>query len=302
MNILITRHDKIGDFITALPMCKVLKEQTNHKIIILVSKVNVSLAKQFDFIDDVIEYSDDSLTLIKRINKYNINVSISAFINNHLGLCLFLSNIKTRISPATKLAQIFFNKKVKQRRSKVEKTEWQYNLDLLHKLDSTLKLDFVRPLIKFNNKKENFIILHCGFGGSSDGNLKLDDYLKLAKYASTYTNIVFSFGPDDDISKKYIKENIDFEAEIKDNFNSLWDFTKYISTSKLFISTSTGPMHLAGLSNSKTMSFFGSSSFASSKRWSTISSKENQYNFEVKENYTIDTYNNIQDKLIEIIS
>ena len=53
MTILVTRHDKIGDFITALPMCKVLKEQTNHKIVMLVSKVNVALASNMDFIDEV---------------------------------------------------------------------------------------------------------------------------------------------------------------------------------------------------------------------------------------------------------
>ena len=45
MTILLTRHDKIGDFITALPMAKVLKEQTDAKIVFLVSKVNVELAK-----------------------------------------------------------------------------------------------------------------------------------------------------------------------------------------------------------------------------------------------------------------
>jgi ADP-heptose:LPS heptosyltransferase len=301
MNILITRHDKIGDFITALPMCKVLKEQTNHKIIMLVSKVNISLAKQMDFIDEVIEYSDDSITLIKRINKEKIDVSISGFINNHLGLCLFLSKIKIRIAPATKLAQIFFNNTLKQRRSKVEKTEWEYNLDLLHKFDSSLKLDFKRPLISFEIQKDDFIIFHCGFGGSSDGNLTLDDYLKLAKKASKYTNIVFSFGPDDDISKEYIKVNIDFNASIKDDFKSIWEFTKYIAKAKVFISTSTGPMHLAGLSNTKTLSFFGISDFASPKRWSTISDIKYQYNYVLKENYTKEEYKIIESKLLEII-
>ena len=301
MNILITRHDKIGDFITALPMCKVLKEQTNHKIIMLVSKVNVSLAQQMDFIDEVIEYTDDSVQLISRINKYKIDVSISAFINNHMGICLFLARIKTRIAPSTKIAQIFFNNTLKQRRSKVEKTEWQYNLELLRKLDNNLKSDFKRPLLNFDIAKENFIIFHCGFGGSSDGNLTLDDYLKLAKKASEYTNVVFSFGPDDDISKEYIKENIDFDAIIKDDFKSIWELAKYIAKSRVFISTSTGPMHLAGLSNTVTISFFGTSDFASPKRWSTISDIKYQNNFIIKDAYSKEDYLQIESKLLDII-
>ena len=301
MNVLITRHDKIGDFITALPICKVLKEQTNHKIIMLVSKVNVPLAKKMNFIDEVIEYTDDSIKLISQINKYKIDVSISAFINNHLGLCLFLSKIKTRIAPSTKLAQIFFNNTLKQRRSKVEKTEWQYNLDLLNNFDSSLNLDFKRPLINFDLEKENFIIFHCGFGGSSDGNLTLDDYLKLAKKASQYTNIIFSFGPDDNKSKEYIKLKLDFKAILKDDFESIWEFTKYIAKSKVFISTSTGPMHLAGLSNTVTVSFFGTSSFASPKRWSTISNTKYQHNFILESNYSKEQYFKIESKLLDII-
>ena len=112
MTILITRHDKIGDFITALPMCKVLKEQTNHRIIMIVAKVNVQLAKSFNFIDDVIEYTTDSFTLLRRLNNVKADVSISGYIDIHLGLCLLLSGITRRISPATKIAQIFFNKTI----------------------------------------------------------------------------------------------------------------------------------------------------------------------------------------------
>ena len=301
MTILITRHDKIGDFITALPMCKVLKEQTNHKIVMIVSKVNVELAKKLDFIDTVIEYSDDSFTLLQRINAVKPDVSISGYIDFHLGLCLFLAKIPTRIAPATKIAQIFFNKKVKQRRSNVEKTEWAYNLGLLSAYDDSLTLDFKRPLLTFDNKREEFITFHTGFGGSSDGNLSLDDYLKLAKKANETKKIVFTFGPDDSESKEYIKANLDFEADIRDDFKSLWEFTQFLSTTKLFVSTSTGPMHLAGLTNTPTFSFFGSNLFASSKRWSTVSDVSFQNNFEVPLDYGVEFYNDVEDKLIKLL-
>ena len=302
MTILITRHDKIGDFITAIPMCKVIKEQTNHKIVMMVSKVNVQLAKKLNFIDDVIEYSDDSFTLLGRLAPFKFDISISGYIDFHLGLCLFLAKIPIRIAPATKIAQIFFNKKVKQRRSEVKKTEWEYNLDLLKQLNNSLKLEFEKPLLNIDSAKEDFIVFHTGFGGSSDGNLTLDDYIKLAKKVSQTKKVVFTFGPDDDQSKQYIEENIDFDADIRDDFKSLWDLTLFISTCSLFVSTSTGPMHLAGLTNTKTLSFFGENLFASSKRWATISSKEQQNNFEVPQNYTKEFYDKIENKLMEIVT
>lgn len=303
MKILITRHDKIGDFITALPMCKILKEQTNHTVVMLVAKVNVELAENLDFIDDVIEYNEDTKVLLKRIKSYAFDVSISGYIDFDLGKTLFLAKIPIRIAPATKIAQIFFNKRVKQRRSLVEKREFEYNLDLLKAFDSHLILDFKRPLLEvpLNVTKKDFIIFHVGYGGSSDGNLSLDDYLALAKKASNCVDIVFTFGPDDDISKAYIEKKINFHASIKDDFESLWDFTLFIASSKLFISTSTGPMHLAGLTNTATLSFFGESLFASSKRWATISDSTLQNNFEIPVDYTKTFYSKIENKLMELI-
>ncbi|NCB12480.1 MAG: lipopolysaccharide heptosyltransferase family protein, partial [Erysipelotrichia bacterium] len=219
------------------------------------------------------------------------------------GKILFKSRIKKRVAPATKIAQLFFNKRVKQKRSKVEKTEWQYNLDLAKKLFPDIKLDFTRPLLDMNVIKEKRVVFHAGFGGSSDGNLTLDDYINLARSIkdSDY-EIAFSFGPDDEKSKEYINKNIDFEATIFDSKISLYEFTKYIASSYLFVSTSTGPMHLAGATNTKTLSFFGDSLFASAKRWGTISNKENQNNFTVPKEYSIEVYKKIENRLKELVS
>ncbi|RXJ82962.1 glycosyltransferase family 9 protein [Arcobacter cloacae] len=305
MNLLITRHDKIGDFVVTLPLFKAIKEQyPKTKLTALVSKVNFEFAQEIDFIDDVILFDkNDLFKTQKEIKSKKFDASISAYIDITLGKILFKSRIKKRVAPATKIAQLFFNKRVKQKRSKVEKTEWQYNLDLAKKLFPDMKLDFTRPLLDMNVIKEKRVVFHAGFGGSSDGNLTLDDYINLARSIkdSNY-EIAFSFGPDDEKSKEYINKNIDFEATIFDSKVSLYEFTKYIASSYLFVSTSTGPMHLAGATNTKTLSFFGDSLFASAKRWGTISNKENQNNFTVPKEYSIEVYKKIENRLKELVS
>ncbi|MDX4058488.1 glycosyltransferase family 9 protein [Aliarcobacter skirrowii] len=304
MNLLITRHDKIGDFLVSLPLFKAIKEQyPSTKLTALVSKINFDFANSLDFIDDVILYDKNDLNkTLQDIKSKKIDVSISCFIDTSLATLLFKSRIKKRVAPATKIAQIFFNIKVMQRRSKVEKTEWQYNLDLAKAIFPDIKLDFKRPLLNLDVKKEKRVIFHAGFGGSSDGNLSLDDYLNLARsIKDSEYEIVFSFGPDDEKSKEYIESKLDFKATIYNSKGTLLEFTKYIASSTLFVSTSTGPMHLAGATNSKTLSFFGDSLFASSKRWATISDEKYQNNFMLNKNYSKDDYLKIENCLKEIL-
>lgn len=298
MNILITRHDKIGDFITTLPLFFVIKKAyPKAKIYALVSKINVELANQIDFIDEVILYDKNHFwQTLQTIKKAKINTSISAFIDTKLGWLLWLSGIKSRIAPATKIAQLFFNQTLKQKRSRVEKTEVLYNLDLAKKLDKHIDLSFDKPLLKLCknndfrdkyqlNNNQKIVLIHPGYGGSSDGNLTLTDYIKLAKIANKINNIqvVWTFGPDDLGTQKQIEKMLDFESIIYQPA-TLLDFCHLINNSELLISTSTGPMHLAGALNIKTISFFGHSLFASPKRWATVSDGNKQSNFIVNKN------------------
>jgi len=305
MNLLITRHDKIGDFVVTLPLFKAIKEQyPKTKLTALVSGINFEFAKSISFIDDVIFFDKNDLTKTKaQIKSKKFDASISAYIDTDLGKLLFTSGIKKRVAPATKIAQVFFNKRVKQRRSRVEKTEWQYNLDLALALFPNLKLDFTRPLLDTKSQKQKKVVFHPGFGGSSDGNISLDDYLNLAREVSqTDYEAIFSFGPDDSESKEYISSNLDFPAQILESKMSLFEFTQFLSSCYIFVSTSTGPMHLAGAVNTKTLSFFGNSLFASSKRWATISNEENQNNFMLEENYSKEDFQKIKNRLLELVS
>jgi ADP-heptose:LPS heptosyltransferase len=321
-NLLITRHDKIGDFITTLPMIRIAKRDLKDtNVIVMVSKVNYELAKSIDYIDDVILYENCVFKLISAIKEKKINVSISVFSDTKLAIALLLAGVKHRFAPATKIAQIFYNHRIVQRRSKVAMTEYEYNIELLKAYDKHIHAHFHKPLIEFKSEETSaqlekfknelhivgeykYVAFHPGYGGSSDGNLSLDDYIFLAKSLENKKNIkvVFTFGPDDTKSKEYLQPKIDFDCIIYDSKLSLIDFCRLLSSFELLVSTSTGPMHLAGAVNTKTLSFFGSNLFASPKRWATISDTENQNNFCVPKHYDRNLYKSIENKLHEIIN
>jgi len=126
------------------------------------------------------------------------------------------------------------------------------------------------------------VAFHVGFGGSSDANWNLDEYeilirevLNQGKY-----QVVLTFGPDEkelyeEMQDRLKGEDIVFYLSL----DGLVYFAKLISNFKLFVSTSTGTYHLASLVGCPTMTFFGDSLFASSKRWKAVGDEKLQKHF-----------------------
>ncbi len=298
MNILVVRTDKLGDFITALPSMYVLKQYSaNNRIIVCVSPINKSLAQSCEFIDDVI--IDDSKSsifeLIKKLKNAKIDASVTLFSNTRVAFAQFMAGIPKRIAPATKIAQIFYTHRVKQRRSEVKMAEFEYNLELSRTLFPEMSLEYKKPLLAFDDAKKVYdvfcinneiekeiVAFHVGFGGSSDANWNLDEYeilirevLKQKKY-----QVVLTFGPDEkelyeEMQNRLRGEDIVFYLSL----DGLVYFAKLISNFKLFVSTSTGTYHLASLVGCPTMTFFGDLLFASSKRWKSIGEKKLQKHY-----------------------
>jgi len=298
LNILVVRTDKLGDFITSLPAMYVLKQHNpKNRIIACVAPLNETLAKSCDFIDEVI--IDDSKSsifeLIQKLKNAKIDASITLFSNTRIAFAQFLAQIPKRIAPATKIAQIFYTHRVKQRRSEVKMAEFEYNLELTRILFPNINLEYKKPLLEFNDSKniydvfcvnndisKDVLAFHVGFGGSSDANWNLDEYeilirevLNQGKY-----QVVLTFGPDEkelyeEMQDRLRDEDIVFYLSV----DGLIYFAKLISNFKLFVSTSTGTYHLASLVGCPTMTFFGDSLFASSKRWKSIGEEKLQKHY-----------------------
>jgi ADP-heptose:LPS heptosyltransferase len=298
MNILVVRTDKLGDFITALPSIYVLrKHDANNRIIVCVAPLNVGLAKECDFIDEVIvdELESSVFALAQKIKDAKIDASVTLFSNTRVALAQFLARIPQRIAPATKIAQIFYNYRVKQKRSEVKMAEFEYNLALTKELFPDISLEYKKPLLSFddatkiydvfcvnNDINRKVVAFHVGFGGSSDANWNLDEYeilirevLKQDKY-----QVVLTFGPDEvelyeDMQMRLRDTNIVFYLSL----DGLVYFAKLVSQFKLFVSTSTGTYHIASLVGCATMTFFGDSLFASAKRWKGVGDEKLQEHF-----------------------
>ncbi len=297
MNILVVRTDKLGDFITALPAMYVLKHHNpKNRIIACVAPLNKTLAESCDFIDEVIVDKGGSVfELVKKIKSANIDASVTLFSNTRVALAQFLARIPKRVAPATKIAQIFYNKRVVQRRSEVKMAEFEYNLELTKALFNDISLEYKKPLLEFDDAKKIYdvfcinndiekeiVAFHVGFGGSSDANWTLDEYevlirdvIKQDKY-----QVVLTFGPDEkELYEEMQNRLYDVNAVFYFSLEGLVYFAKLISNFKLFVSTSTGTYHVASLVGTPTMTFFADNLFASSKRWKSVGDEKLQTHY-----------------------
>lgn len=299
MNILVVRTDKLGDFITALPTLYVLKQyDPRNRIIACVAPLNEELAKACDFIDDVIvDRGQPLLQFVSQLRNARVDASITLFSNTRVAVAQFLAGIPKRIAPATKMAQFFYNQRIKQRRSQVKMAEYEYNLELAKVLFPEIDLSYPQPLMQFHRDDidqlhqdfcEKFgvtkpvVAFHPGFGGSSDANWTLNEYIELVKIVSDTPNIqaVMTFGPGEEgLRKEAVKKAVGLDVIFYQSENGIVEFARLLASFKLFISTSTGTYHLAALVGTPTMTFFADTLFASANRWKSISGIDQQKHF-----------------------
>jgi len=285
--ILIIRNDRLGDFMLAWPSFALLKKQyPDAELTALVPAYTQAIAEICPWIDKTIidPQSSSSLQdikqLVPRIKSEKFDASISLFSQTRIALALWLSRTPIRVAPATKIAQIFYNRKLTQRRSRSLKPEYKYNIDLINYFISNNGDDLVSaplpPYLVFDDReltsiKNNFlednkisdtkklIFIHPGCGGSATN-------LSTSQYSDLIQNLANS--------------NLHFViTTIYSSTKGIVEFSKILCISDLFISGSTGPLHLVAAANKNTAAFYPAHRSATLLRWQTVNTETHRLSF-----------------------
>ena len=123
------------------------------------------------------------------------------------------------------------------------------------------------------NLDKKVIFIHPGSGGSSK-TVSLDQFIELCEGLRSFDDYNFIIHcAENDIKKaEYILKNIASNVKIqkiKDSSN-VTKMINNIACSDLFIAGSTGPLHIAGALNIKTVGFYPSKKSSTGLRWQTI--------------------------------
>lgn len=311
--VLVIRNDKLGDFVLSFPAIRLLKQAIPElELHVLVPAYTRPIAEMNPDIDSVIEDPGAQQgwqgikELVTRFRLERYAAVITLFSTTRTGLACWLSRIPVRIAPATKLAQVFYNHRVTQRRSRSEQPEHAYNSDLARYYLQLLHNQHtgelhgpylvipastsaaVRAAFYQQHKlpvEHKLIFIHPGSGGSAV-NLSVAQYAALAntiRCPSPHT-FVISCAPPEETQARQLAALLAVPHTVYVSTEGLQRFVEHISLAALFISGSTGPLHVAGALDRPTAGFYPNRRSATPLRWQTINSDERRLAFSPPEN------------------
>lgn len=299
--LLVVRNDKIGDFMLAWPSFAMLKaSMPDCHITALVPTYTVALARLCPWIDAVLvdcgkrAEKSEQRKLVADIKAQQFDASINLFSTTYNAKLVWQAKIPYRLAPATKLAQVFYNKRVKQKRSQSAKPEFEYNLDLVRAFlrdSGTAIVEPSAPYLTFTDEQltaqkaklaeqlkisteRPWLFVHAGSGGSAN-NLSLTQYSTLIAGIEEGREVVLTAGPGEEAKAHELQELVQeqgFQASVYDKNDGLVDFATSLACADCFIAGSTGPLHISAAIDVPTVGFFPSKRSATPLRWQPINS------------------------------
>ncbi|MFH4665233.1 glycosyltransferase family 9 protein [Vibrio cidicii] len=299
--LLVIRNDKIGDFMLAWPSFAMLKQSMPEShITALVPRYTQDLARLCPWIDEVMIDPTEKGSkaaqkqLVAEIKARQFDASINLFSTTYNALLVWKAGIRYRLAPATKIAQIFYNRRIKQKRSRSAKPEYQYNLDLIRAFLAEQGITPVEPqapFLQFDGSElaiqkiklaeqlgieahKPWVMVHAGTGGSAN-NLTLTQYAQLLKGIDADFQLIVTAGPGEEQKARDLLEEysaLGGHGVVYDENEGLVDFTRSIACADLFIAGSTGPLHIAATLDVPTIGFFPSKRSSTPLRWQPLNS------------------------------
>lgn len=286
--ILVVRNDKLGDFMLAWPALAMLKQSLPEAhLTVLVPRYTQELAMICPWVDGVLTDPDE----LSQVNRERFDAVLTLFSTRRIGWQVFKGRIPVRMAPATKLAQLFYNHRVVQRRSRSEKPEYVYNLELARAFLQRLGVPAVEPSAPYwplpseqvRLQREHlaqrltievsrpWFFVHAGSGGSAS-NLSVEQYAVLVQQIHQRcpepVQWVFTCGPGEEAKAEALNRLCaGVGGAVYRSTDGLAAFARSLSSAQMLIAGSTGPLHVAGALDVPTVGFFPAKRSSTALRW-----------------------------------
>jgi len=282
--ILIVRPDRIGDVVLSTPVILELsKQRPNAELWALVrpeiKPILFQPGSSVGGLMGVIEYDPEErhrgvlgwLRLLNAIREQDFSTAIVLRNKAFVSSAVYAAGIPVRVGPISHPdSRIWFNRGVRQHRSKVRTHEAQYNLELLRAIgiepsfqkgnlgvasDLVAMNRISKWLEKIGVSEKPFVLLHPGMRGSAP-NWARENYEYVVRGLKKEGILcVLSQGPGD-VDVTSWEEPPHSHVYHGEEWKGLSNLVALIDRSALVVAPSTGPLHIATALRKKTVSFF----------------------------------------------
>jgi heptosyltransferase-2 len=295
-NILLVRTDRIGDVILSLPMLPLLKSRfPNARISVLARNYTRELVERHSCVDEVLVYeNEDSVrslwNTLKHIRARKFDLAIIPYPRFRSTFLMFLAGIRLRVGTGYRWYSILFNRKVYEHRKDAQRHEVEYNLNLLRSLGieidgaAQFELTISSPAKKAVDSflaensisgEEKFVILHPGSGGSAR-DWRAENFSELGDKVKALLGlkVLVSGGNGEDRLVQNVVEGMKTRPVAAVGKFSLDELGALIQRAAVFVSNSTGPMHIAAILGTPVVAFFPPILQCSPVRWGPYTEKK----------------------------
>lgn len=236
----------------------------------------------------------DSIKTIRGICKsglYDIAIIVHSSFN--IAFALFFSPVKYRLGTGYRWYSFLFNIRHYQHRKYSERHELEYNLGLLNELNCKIP-ERIEPVLLVKESaverireiagskglelSQTFVIIHPGTMGSAKV-WGQKNFIKLLNLLTGSQDLNCSIVLTGSGLEKEMIESIYDKISIRERIYkftelSLTDFVALIKFAKIFISNSTGPIHIAAALGTFVIGFYPSKRVESAIRWGPYTEKK----------------------------
>ncbi|HOY65667.1 MAG TPA: glycosyltransferase family 9 protein [Candidatus Ozemobacteraceae bacterium] len=287
--ILVSRTDRVGDVVLTLPVFTALRKQAPQAHLIgHVRSYTAPLLDGHPHVDELLVDDPDGrplafLDLVRRIRALRPDAAVLVHPSGRAIAACWLARVPVTSGRASNVWQFLLTHRIVQHRSRNEKHEAAYNLDLL----APLGVDADRqelPSIYINDNAKSWatgrlaatgistspVFVHPGHGGSAD-NLPLERYVELvSRLTAAGLPVVITLGPAErHLEAAFGPIRPGVTAVIPDA-PDIAHLAGLLSLGRGFAGGSTGPMHLAAVLGLTTVAFFPRRASMTPFRWGPL--------------------------------
>ncbi len=287
--ILIVRTDRLGDVLLTLPMLSVLRTCfPGAHIAMLLRQYTGDLVVGNPHVDELIWYDDvDKLIpfgkMVATLRERAFDAAIVVYPRFRLAWLMFRSGIPVRVGTGYRFYSSLFNRKVYEHRKDAQRHEVEYNLNLLSQLNcglpKVLKPEFLidvpasaeqraqEVLASSGVGTQEFVVVHPGSGGSAR-EWPPEFFGSLAnRFANDGLKVIVTGGSGDEEKVAQVVRVSNGQAVPVVAKLRLKELCALVRAAKLFVSNSTGPLHLAVAMKTPVVGLFPQHTAMSVKRW-----------------------------------